>query len=98
MPTDLRAGRTYQVSAHYNGHGCYQRSDDTVSVTVGSDTGGAARPGPVIAGAAVRGNPASGLLPSTGSDAGIAFYGIGGVALVGAGGVLLGLRRRRSHT
>ena len=37
MPTDLRAGQTYRVTARYNGRRLYKPSQDTEYVTVRSD-------------------------------------------------------------
>ena len=102
MPTDLRAGRTYEVTARYNGAKCFRPSSDTASVAVESQ---AVAPSPGPGGPGGGGGPVppaaapmvGAHLPSVGSDEGLLLYGAGGLVLLGAGGIVLGRHRRRSH-
>ncbi|HEX6246577.1 MAG TPA: Ig-like domain-containing protein [Nocardioidaceae bacterium] len=98
LPTDLAPGRTYKVTARYNGAGQYRTSLDTAYVTVadgdvagaeGDDDGAAARP------ATVAGDAAG--LPNVGADASTTAAAVAGVALVAGGAFSLAMYRRRSY-
>ncbi len=89
MPVDLRAGRTHNVTAHYNGQGCYQPSSDATSVTVGSGGGQAPPAAPPNTSNVVLG------LPGTGADEHAGIFALVGATLLGAGGVTLVVFARR---
>ena len=91
MPADLRAGRTHNVTAHYNGQGCYQPSSDATSVTV-EKTPPAAPPNTSNV---VLGVEAGGGLPGTGADEHAGMFALVGATLLGAGGVTLVVFARR---
>jgi LPXTG-motif cell wall-anchored protein len=105
LPGDLEGGRTYQVTARYNGQPIYRPSRDSERLVVqrdGSVAGeegergsgqGANRPGADggDAGPATQ----EGALPSVGAEAGTSVYALAGLGLLGAGAAALLLHRRR---
>lgn len=120
MPIDLQAGRTYKVTASFNGGGAWRPSSDSAYVTVAGKRGGKSnskgahaaggsssngsgsaghgkgRAAPTTGGGTVAGEQTGGL-PLVGSDASTTIYGLGGLVLLGAGGFVLVMHRRRSQ-
>lgn len=92
-PTDLRAGRTYKVSARYNGGGVYRPSSAAAYITVRGDGEVAGREGEGGAGGDVQ---RAGALPSVGADSTSTLYALGGLGLLGAGAATLLVHRRRT--
>lgn len=94
LPTDLVAGGTYEVTAAADVTGCLLPSADSAFVTVEGDDDellgtSSNRAAPTVAA------PGSGLLPSTGAEAGTGVLALGGAALVAAGLLALVRARRR---
>jgi len=99
LPTDLRAGRTYQVRARYNGDNtgpdCYRKSGDSTHFRVEGNGGG-------ISGEEGSGGPGqpgtgAGVLGDTGAAENTELYGLLGLGLVGLGGLGLVINRRRAR-
>ena len=109
MPTDLKAGRTYKVTARYNGKGVWKPSMDTAYVTVTDDDtvageegsrdgeGSANRPGTGGDGEIQGVDESAGALPSVGSEENTLLYTLLGLGLLGAGGFTLLMLRRRAQ-
>jgi len=110
LPSDLAAGKTYQVSARYNGKGVYKSSSDSTQVTVlkggsggagGGGDEGANRPGTGAGGsgggAGTSGSDISGALPATGTDGSTVVFTLVGLGLLGLGAFSLIGRRRHHH-
>lgn len=108
MPTDLKAGRTYKVTARYNGQGVWKPSSDTAYVTVSDDSvageegsrdgeGSANRPGTGGNGEVQGVDESAGALPSVGSEENTLLYTLLGLGLLGAGAVTLLMLRRRAQ-
>jgi LPXTG-motif cell wall-anchored protein len=109
MPTDLKAGRTYKVTARYNGKGVWKPSMDTAYVTVTDDDtvageegsrdgeGGANRPGTGGDGEVQGVDESEGALPSVGSEENTLLYTLLGLGLLGAGAFTLLMLRRRAQ-
>jgi hypothetical protein len=108
MPRHLKAGRTYRVTARYNGKRIWKPSRDTAFVTVkkrgggqvlgeeGSrNGGGSANRGAPTDGGAVAGSEAQGGLPGVGADSTTQLYALGGLGLLAAGAFSLLMYRRR---
>jgi LPXTG-motif cell wall-anchored protein len=109
LPGDLKGGRTYQVTARYNGQPAYKPSRDSERLTVyrdGSVAGeegergagqGANRPGADggDAGPAAQEGAQEGALPSVGAEAGTTVYALAALGLLAAGAAALLLHRRR---
>lgn len=95
LPTDLVAGRTYEVTAAANVTGdCLQPSSGSAYVTVADDDEAlgisANRAAPSVTA------PSSGLLPSVGAEAGTGLLALGGAAVLAAGLLTLVWARRRA--
>lgn len=108
MPTDLKAGRTYKVTARYNAQGVWKPSSDSAYVTVTDDTvageegsrdgeGGANRPGTGGDGEIQGVDESAGALPSVGSEENTLLYTLLGLGLLGAGAFTLLMLRRRAQ-
>jgi LPXTG-motif cell wall-anchored protein len=107
LPSDLAAGKTYTVTARYNGKGQYKPSSDETQVTVvkggsgGSGGGGdegdnGANGGGTGGSGGGAGAPGSGDLPATGSDSNSVVFTLVGMGLLGLGAFSL-IGRRRHH-
>ena len=108
MPTDLKAGKTYKVTARYNEQGVWKPSSDSAYVTVTDDTvageegsrdgeGGANRPGTGGDGEIQGVDESAGALPSVGSEENTLLYTLLGLGLLGAGAATLLMLRRRAQ-
>ncbi len=103
MPRHLKPGRTYRVTARYNGKRIWKHSRDTAYVTVKKRGGGqvlgeeeSRNDGSANRGApSDGGNASEGGLPSVGADSTTQLYALGGLGLLAAGAFSLLLYRRR---
>jgi len=108
MPTDLKAGKTYKVTASYNQQGVWKPSRDSAYVTVSDDSvageegsrdgeGGANRSGAGGDGEVQGVDDSAGALPNVGSEENTLLYTLLGLGLLGAGAFTLLMLRRRAQ-